>query len=247
MKKKFSFMLLLAVVVVGCNNTNSKIEMSFNEYVEESFGDPDDFVKITKIQENPDTIKVSAVMPLVEASSKLAKGLMEEAENVKSSFEEMEIGLKTNADYISLMGNDSKVEKFKKLLIDGKALLNESISLAGTIINEAQNIQNKYRDEAPLYLQYAVSVRQKNSDGKKEITTYYARCPYGKDEFKIFTNSAVSNIEELNFQGYSQDPMAKNLGKELTELISNVLKLRKFDENFNDLNKKFSNLSEDTL
>ncbi|WP_290437741.1 hypothetical protein [Muribaculum intestinale] len=235
MKKLIAMMLMLSAILVGCNSEQSKIEKAMKEYVEESFGDPDDFIKVTKIQESPDTIKVSTIIPLVEAADKFANKTINEYKTANAQFEEMEIGLETNAEYISLMGNNSEADKLKKKLAEGKAIFQEGIALSETIATEAKNIQSKYKAETPLYLQYSVSVRQKDADGKKEIETYYARCPYGTEEFKIFTSSTVSNLDELNFKGYSKDPLAKELGKEITELISNLLKAKKLADKFDDL------------
>lgn len=235
MKKLLAMMLMLLPMLVGCNSEQSKIEKAMKEYVEESFGDPDDFIKVTKIQETPDTIKVSTIIPLVEAAEKFANKTINEYKTANAQFEEMEIGLDANAEYIALMGDNDKADKLKKQLAEGKAIFQEGIALSETIATEAKNIQSKYKAETPLYLQYTVSVRQKDADGKKEIETYYARCPYGTEEFKIFTSSTVSNLDELNFKGYSKDPLAKELGKELTELISNLLKARKLADKFDDL------------
>lgn len=235
MKKVLPFVLILLPILVGCNSEPSKIERAMKEYVEESFGDPDDFIKVTKIQETPDTIKVSTIIPLVEAAEKFANKTINEYKTANAQLEEMEIGLEANAEYIALMGYNDKADKLKKQLADGKALISEKIALSETIANEAKSLQNKYKAETPLYLQYSVKVRQKDADGKKEIETYYARCPYGTEEFKIFTSSTVSNLDELNFKGYSKDPLAKELEKELTELISNLLKAKKLADKFDDL------------
>ncbi len=117
------------------------------EYVEESFGDPDDFIKVTKIQESPDTIKVSTIIPLVEAADKFANKTINEYKTANAQFEEMEIGLETNAEYISLMGNNSEADKLKKKLAEGKAIFQEGIALSETIATEAKNIQSKYKAE----------------------------------------------------------------------------------------------------
>ena len=236
MKKLLAMVLLLPILtLVGCSSEHSKIEKAMKEYIEESFGDPDDFIKVTKIQETPDTIKVSTIIPLVEAAEKIAYKTINAYKTVNAQFEEMEIGLETNAEYISLMGNNAEADKLKKKLAEGKTIFQEGIALSETIITEAKSIQSKYKTETPLYLQYSVSVRQKDADGKKEIKTYYARCSYGTEEFKIFTSSTVSNLDELNFKGYSKDPLAKELGEELTELISNLLKAKKLADKFDDL------------
>lgn len=128
MKKLLTIvMMLLAVIMVGCNSEHNKIEKAMKEYVEESFGDPDDFIKVTKVQEKPDTIKVSTIIPLVEAAEKFANKIIDEYKAANAQFEEMEIGLETNAEYISLMGNNTEADKLKNKLAEGKAIFQEGL------------------------------------------------------------------------------------------------------------------------
>lgn len=55
MRTKSFLFAVAAMIISGCNNTENRVEKTFMEYVRTDFGDPDDFVEITKIG-GPDTI-----------------------------------------------------------------------------------------------------------------------------------------------------------------------------------------------
>ena len=190
-------MLALALcVLIGCASPSieKEIKSTFKTYVEENFGNPDDFIEIVKI-ELMDTISTEHTKAFVEEIVAMNDSLIRETDSLVNYYSEKFLEKLT-----SLSNNTSKLMRFRsddkaiKLSVDAYESENERISFATSVEYYKYKIARDNIDEvlamedSIFMLQHKIRVRMLEK-GEPVVNDFYSLAD--KNGIKIYDREII--------------------------------------------------------
>lgn len=190
--KKFIMLAMVFSVLVGCapHTIEDDIKSTFKTYVEENFGNPDDFIEIVKI-ELMDTISTENTKAEIEEIVAMNDSLLRKTDSLGNYYLEKMTSLSNNTSKLMRFRSDDKAIK---LLVDAYESVNESISFATSVEYNKYKIARENIDavlaveDSIFMLQHKIRVRMLEK-GEPVVNDFYSLAD--KNGIKIYDREII--------------------------------------------------------
>lgn len=236
--KKYIMLAMVFSVLVGCapHTIEDDIKSTFKTYVEENFGNPDDFIEIVKI-ELMDTISTENTKAYIEEIVATTDSLLRETDSLANYYMEKLTSLPKNK-LMRFRLDDKAI----KLIVDAYESIYESISFETSVEYNKYKIARGNIDEvlavedSIFMLQHKIRVRMLEK-GEPVVNDFYSLTD--KNGIKIYDREIIvsdypESIEN-SYEALSELSRAFSVKKEYS--FNKISAVKKFVDYFEVMSK----------